>query len=54
MKAGLILNFIAPDPGADPGFLERELLGIKVLGVRFADLTNFSYISHEDEMIWSH
>ena len=29
-------------PGADPGFLERGFMRINVLGVSFADLSQFS------------
>ena len=38
-------------PGAKPGFLERGIIYtcIKVWGICFAD-----FISHENEIIWSH
>ena len=34
--------------GADPGFLERGFMYIKLI------LSHFSQISHENEIIWSH
>ena len=39
---------------ADPGFLERGLICIKVWGFALLILSHFSKISHENEIIWSH
>ena len=36
--------------GADPGFLEKGFIRIKVWGVHFADFISFF---HENEIIWS-
>ena len=40
--------------GADQGFLERGFICIKVCGVALVILSHFSYISHKNEIIWSH
>ena len=36
-------DLLEPCPGADPGFLERGFICIKVLGVRFADFISFFF-----------
>ena len=41
-------------PGADPGFLERVVICIKGWVFTLLILSNFSLISHENEIIWSH
>ena len=38
--------------GADPGFLERGFICIKVWGFPLLILSNFYKISHENEIIW--
>ena len=43
----------------DPGFLERKFictikLCVRVEGGALLILSTFNYISHENEMIWSH
>ena len=58
-KLEQLLRFPALDKhvfysGADPGFLERGFVFIKVWGVCFADLSQFSQMSHDNEIIWSH
>ena len=40
--------------GVDPGFLESGFIRIKWLGFTLLLLSNFSQISHENEIIWSH
>ena len=40
--------------GADPGFLERGCIYIKVWGFALLILSHLSKISHENEIIWSH
>ena len=40
--------------GADPGFLERGFICLKVWEFALLILSNFSKISHENEIIWSH
>ena len=40
--------------GADPGFLERGFLCIKVWGFALLILSHLAQISHENEIIWSH
>ena len=42
--------------GADPGFQERRVHMYTCKGPGFAllVLSHFSYISHENEIIWSH
>ena len=40
--------------GADSGFLERGFICIMVWWFAVLILSHFSYISHENEIIWSH
>ena len=40
--------------GADPRFLQRGFIFIKMWGFTLLILSNFYYISHENEIIWSH
>ena len=44
-----VYGFYHSVTGADPGFLERGFMCIKVWGVHIADFI----ISHENEIIWS-
>ena len=39
-------------PGADPGFLERGFIYIKVWVFALVILSHFFKISHENEIIW--
>ena len=39
---------------ANPGFLERGFVCIKVWGFTLLILSHFSEISHENEINWSH
>ena len=38
--------------GADPGFLDRGFVCIKVWGLALLILSHFSKISHENEIFW--
>ena len=57
---GFLLSIRTLLAGADPGFLERGFICIDacVCGgggdLAMLILSNFSYISHENEIIWSH
>ena len=44
--------FVILSAGADPGFLEKGVHMYKGVGFRFADLSHFSYKSHENYFIF--
>ena len=48
-----LVGLIWRHPWAEPGFLERGFICIKVWGFALLNLSHFSDISHENEIIWS-
>ena len=50
---GCISGRFPLSPGADPGFLERGFICIKVWGFTLLILSHFALISYENGIIWS-